>query len=133
MVRERTLALTLIAALLLCGSAFGETLYKYRGEDGEWIYSDRPPADGGDAEAHSLTPRGERGGLNVTHSFTGIGLQFVTHNPPQLAALREFLPRGGTTSASPAQNDVAHASQRQKQIVQKPSDTSGWQDWELLD
>jgi hypothetical protein len=80
LVRERTLALTLIAALLLCGSAFGETLYKYRGEDGEWIYSDRPPADGSDAEAHSLTPRGERGGLNVTHSFTGTGLQFVASN-----------------------------------------------------
>ena len=80
MVRERTLALTLIALLLLCGSAFAQTLYKYRGDDGEWIYSDRPPADGGDAETHSLAQRRAPGSLSVSHSFTGTGLQFVADN-----------------------------------------------------
>ena len=80
MVRERTLALTVIAALLLCGIASGQALYKYRGDDGEWIYSDRPPADGSDAEKHSLAQRGSPGSLSVTHSFTGTGLQFVADN-----------------------------------------------------
>ena len=36
----------LLAALLTCGLATAQTLYKYRGDDGEWIYSDRPPDDG---------------------------------------------------------------------------------------
>ena len=80
MVREGTLTLTLIALLLLCGSAFAQTLYKYRGDDGEWIYSDRPPADGSDAEQHSLARQGSRGSLSVSHSFTGAGLQFVADN-----------------------------------------------------
>jgi murein DD-endopeptidase MepM/ murein hydrolase activator NlpD len=66
--------------LLLCGSAHGQTLYKYRGDDGEWIYSDRPPADGSDAETHSLAQRGTPGSLGVSHSFTGNGLQFVADN-----------------------------------------------------
>lgn len=80
MVPERTLALTLIATLLLGGSVFAQTLYKYRGDNGEWIYSDRPPADGSDAEMHSLAQRGTPGGLSVTHTFTGSGLQFVANN-----------------------------------------------------
>ena len=48
-----------------------------------------------DGERHRFNLRGRIARI----SRRGIGLQFVTHNPPQLAALREFLPRGGTTSA----------------------------------
>lgn len=80
MVRDSTIALTLIAALLFCGSAHAQTLYKYRGDNGEWIYSDRPPADGSDAETHALAQRSAPGGINVSHSFTGTGLQFVASN-----------------------------------------------------
>ena len=80
MVRKQTLALLLIATLAFCASAFAQTLYKYRGDNGEWIYADRPPADGSDAEAHALAQRSAPGGLNVTHSFTGSGLEFVAHN-----------------------------------------------------
>ena len=42
--------LLLLVALLTCGLATAETMYKYRGESGEWIFSDRPSADGQDAE-----------------------------------------------------------------------------------
>ena len=72
----------LIAAFLLLavGTATAQTLYKYRGDNGEWIYADRPPADGSDSEAESLTPRGRQGSVSVTHSFTGSGLQFVVSN-----------------------------------------------------
>lgn len=80
MVRNQTLALLLIATLALCASAFAQTLYKYRGDNGEWIYADRPPADGSDAETHALAQRSAPGGLNVTHSFTGSGLEFVAQN-----------------------------------------------------
>ncbi len=33
-----------------------QSLYKYRGEDGEWIYSDRPPDDEKTAEVRGLDP-----------------------------------------------------------------------------
>ena len=36
----------LIASLTFCGAAMAQSLYKYRGDNGEWIYSDRPPDDG---------------------------------------------------------------------------------------
>lgn len=83
LVRSRTLhvrTLLLIAASLACGLATAQTLYKYRGENGEWIYSDRPPADGGDAEVRSIAQRASRGGVSVTHAFTGNSLQFTASN-----------------------------------------------------
>lgn len=82
MVPSRTLKLilSLIAATLLYGSVFAETLYKYRGADGEWIYSDRPPADGSDAEPLHFAGHPKPGGLEVTDSFTGSGLRLVADN-----------------------------------------------------
>ena len=81
MVHRRALAGLFAATLLLAvGAASAQTLYKYRGDDGEWIYADRPPADGSDAERQSLAPQGRQGGLFVSHSFTGAGLQFVASN-----------------------------------------------------
>ena len=80
MVRDRRLVLTLIATLAFCASAFAQTLYKYRGDDGEWIYADRPPPDGDDVEARFLKRQGGRGSLAVTHSVNGSGVQFVATN-----------------------------------------------------
>jgi len=78
--RTRKLIAALFTALLFCGVASAQTLYKYRGPNGEWIYADRPPADGSDAEETTLGQRASRAGLTVTHSFTGSGLQFVARN-----------------------------------------------------
>ena len=44
------LAVMVLALVASAGTA-AQTLYKYRGENGEWIYADRPPADGRGAEA----------------------------------------------------------------------------------
>ena len=55
--------LTLLALLgcVVCSAASAQALYKYRGDDGEWIYSDRPPDDGqAIAEIRSLTPSSPR-------------------------------------------------------------------------
>ncbi|MBT8081894.1 MAG: M23 family metallopeptidase [Gammaproteobacteria bacterium] len=68
------------AALLFSGIASAQTLYKYRGENGEWIFSDRPPADGRNAETRSVERRARRGSVSVSHSFTGSGLQFIASN-----------------------------------------------------
>lgn len=64
---------------------------------------------------------------------TGIGVQFLTHNPPQLGALRDIfgIARG---EASPPNHDpvISIKSNRSRVVLQKPADDSGWQDWELI-
>ena len=72
--------LLLLAASLACGSAAAQALYKYRGPNGEWIYADRPPADGSDAEILSVDKPVSRGGVSVTHVFTGSGFRFTADN-----------------------------------------------------
>ena len=95
MVRDRKLVVTLIATLVFCGSVFAQTLYKYRGDDGEWIYADRPPPDGDDVEALSLKRHGGSGSLAVTHSVDGSGIQFVAinrfHAPVEVRLIFEMI------------------------------------------
>ena len=70
----------LLAALLSSGMSSAQMMYKYRGENGEWIFSDRPPDDGRDSEVRSAEQRAPRGDVSVSHSFTGSGLRFVASN-----------------------------------------------------
>ena len=64
----------------------------------------------------------------------GIGVQFARRNPPQLGPLRVFFPDAGweVTSTNPANRASKKGSER-TQTLSKPSDASGWQDWELED
>ena len=39
----KSLLVALVLLLAAGGFASAQSLYKYRGADGEWIYSDRPP------------------------------------------------------------------------------------------
>jgi len=55
-------------------------LYKYRGEDGEWIYADRPPDDGSMAEVRALETREPEGEIAVTYGFVGQSVELVAHN-----------------------------------------------------
>ena len=83
MVREtslRLIAMLPLAALLFCASALGQTMYKYRGESGEWIYSDRPPEDGRQPEVRSLQQGVASADLSVTHTFTGDSVEFTASN-----------------------------------------------------
>ena len=72
--------LLLVAAALGCGIASADVLYKYRGDNGEWIYADRPPDVAKDVETRPLAGGIERGGLSVTSSFTGTGLAISANN-----------------------------------------------------
>jgi hypothetical protein len=68
-----TVAIISIAALVVCGVAAAQALYKYRGENGEWIYSDRPPDDGRDVvEVRSLTPSSPKSGIKVRYEIDGM-------------------------------------------------------------
>jgi hypothetical protein len=73
-------ALLLIAAVLACDVAAAQTMYKYRGENGEWIFSDRPPDGRQDVETLSGTTRATRSQFTVTHAFTGNSLEFTARN-----------------------------------------------------
>lgn len=69
-----------VLALAGCGAAFGQSLYKYRGDDGEWIYTDRAPGDGEAAEVRSLSAAPKRATVTVTHERSGDGIRFTAHN-----------------------------------------------------
>ena len=72
--------LLFFAAALACAIASAQTMYKYRGENGEWIFSDRPPDSGQAVETRSITSRAARGELTVTHAFTGSGIEVTVRN-----------------------------------------------------
>ena len=79
--RDRHLpVLLLLAALIACGHASAQTMYKYRGDDGEWIFSDRPPDDGQNAEVRTVSSRFSKGELIVTDSFIGSAVRFTARN-----------------------------------------------------
>ena len=77
-----TIALFCVAlvAALACDTSAAQTMYKYRGDNGEWIYSDRPPDDGQQLETRALRPAVDRGEITVTRRFTGQSLQIRVSN-----------------------------------------------------
>ena len=69
-----------IATMLACSIASAQTMYKYRGDSGEWIFSDRPPDGGQDIETRSISSRASRGELTVAHEFTGNSIEIMARN-----------------------------------------------------
>ena len=67
----------------------------------------------------------------------GIGIRFATHNPPQLAALREVFSgvreESEPGSAASAQEAAEAVQVERKRMLKKPSDDAAWASWELLD
>jgi murein DD-endopeptidase MepM/ murein hydrolase activator NlpD len=72
----------LLASLLLANSAVpaGETLYKYRGPDGEWIFSDRPPGDDQEVETRDMASGRENPEVRVSHRLVDGSLQLTGSN-----------------------------------------------------
>ena len=60
--------------------ASAQQLYKYRGENGEWIYSDRPPGDNRTVEVRRLARAVADGNVDVSHSFVGTTLELTARN-----------------------------------------------------
>ncbi len=61
-------------------ASLAQTLYKYRGPDGEWIYSDRPPPDDSIVEVRALEPSLIPGQLNVKYAFVNRRVRLVAEN-----------------------------------------------------
>lgn len=78
---RRAAVLTAVAGVLLAAfAADAQTLYKYRGPDGEWIYTDRPPEDGAEAEIRALARTPQKGSLAVRVTDAGRAVRFVADN-----------------------------------------------------
>ena len=69
-----------VLALLSVNYGYAETMYKYRGENGEWTYTDRRPAEEKKAEARELETSFIKPEFSVTHEVLGTTIEFVAHN-----------------------------------------------------
>jgi len=77
---SNALLFVLAALMIVAGAATAQSLYKYRGVDGEWIYSDRPPDDGSMIEVRELEQSAAETALSVDHSFEGRTVVLTAHN-----------------------------------------------------
>ena len=55
-------------------------MYKYRGDDGEWIYTDRKPAEKKKAEVRELKSTFVKPEFSVSHEVLGTTIELVAHN-----------------------------------------------------
>ena len=72
-----------VFALMLLGvvsTANAQSLYKYKGENGEWIYADRPPEDGEPAEIRRLAATQAEATVEVVHRAAGEAIEIVAIN-----------------------------------------------------
>ncbi|MGH8195428.1 MAG: M23 family metallopeptidase [Woeseiaceae bacterium] len=78
----RTAAIVVAAALsvLALSPGFADPLYKYRGEEGDWIYSDRPVAGDEPVEIRVLPSGPAIPEVTVSHSLVDRRLQLTATN-----------------------------------------------------
>ena len=60
--------------------AFGQSLYKYRGPDGEWVFTDREPAGTEDIEVRKLARGAQDPRVDVQHRETEAGVELYASN-----------------------------------------------------
>lgn len=63
----------------------------------------------------------------------GIGVQFITRNPPQLAALREMFSEAGADMEVPDPQTLRSDATEAKRKLAGPSASTAWEDWELVE
>tara|TARA_R110002096_G_scaffold64920_3_gene158053 strand:- start:41064 stop:42011 length:948 start_codon:yes stop_codon:yes gene_type:complete len=66
--------------LLLAGGSSAGTMYKYRGANGEWIFTDRKPGEEYDAEVRELELSFNRPTFTVSSETVGANIEFTAHN-----------------------------------------------------
>ncbi len=71
----------IVALALFCaGVSSAQTLYKYRGDDGEWIYTDRKPVAQKSVEIRQLEATFVAPQFTVSHDMLGRTIEFFAHN-----------------------------------------------------
>lgn len=74
------IVLACLCAAAAGGAAAADTLYKFRGPDGEWIFSDRPPAGDQAVETRELASAGNGAEVTVSHRMLDGKLQLTGSN-----------------------------------------------------
>lgn len=69
-----------IAALMGGHLAHSDALYKYRGEDGEWIFTDREPVNEENVEVRELESSFVAPEFLVSHEISGKKIEFTARN-----------------------------------------------------
>lgn len=69
-----------VVVLLSVSFSNAQTMYKYRGENGEWIYTDRKPVEERKVEVRELESSFVEPEFSVTHEVIGTTIEFVAHN-----------------------------------------------------
>lgn len=91
--RSRRHLMPILMMLLLAGSgvAYGQSLYKYRDDNGEWIFTDRQPDITKVVEVRPLKVAAGKATVTVTHELVGDTLQVMARNglhaPVELALI----------------------------------------------
>lgn len=84
-------------ALTACGLAFAQSLYKYRDDNGDWVYTDRPPTGSEIVEVRPLSVAPSRGTVTVTEELVGDVIRVAAHNglhaPVEIALVFKSLSR----------------------------------------
>jgi murein DD-endopeptidase MepM/ murein hydrolase activator NlpD len=70
----------LILALVGADYSHAQTMYKYRGENGEWVYTDREPVEDKKAEVRQLVTTYVQPEFSVTQSNLGQTIEIIAHN-----------------------------------------------------
>ena len=76
----RFAALIAVFALALGGPASAQSLYKYRDDSGQWVFTDRAPINGGDVEVRRLSQAPARATVEVTQELVGNEVRFIANN-----------------------------------------------------
>lgn len=69
-----------VLAVVACGLASAQSLYKYRGENGEWIYTDKKPADDKKVEIRTLNSSFSDAEFSVSHRANEGSVDIIAHN-----------------------------------------------------
>ena len=70
-----------ILTIVCSGSAAAQTLYKHKGDNGEWVYTDRPVDGKQIAEARNLAARHSKAEFSVTHRVVDDSVEVLASNP----------------------------------------------------
>jgi murein DD-endopeptidase MepM/ murein hydrolase activator NlpD len=69
-----------ILAIAGANYSYAQTMYKYRGENGEWTYTDRKPEEQQTIEVRVLETTFVEPEFSITHEVLGRTVEFVAHN-----------------------------------------------------
>jgi murein DD-endopeptidase MepM/ murein hydrolase activator NlpD len=102
----RRLALpTAALVMLVAGVSYAQTMYKYRGADGEWIYTDRKPVAQQSVEIRAMESSFVEPDFNISHDVYGRTIEFNAHNEyyAPIEVRLEFTEITGVTYPDPDQ------------------------------